>query len=205
MKGGFNCRRGYRGQCSSTISSAPVAKIFVRLLNTGLKTRVCKNDGKEGLWGQLLSKQPDRDCEYSSRKGVLPSSVGKEKESWNELTRNRQQESEKEREEGENDRRHSFTTVSAFWTVVSDSSSIMWRWILDHWFSYRLRFSFFYHSFPFTDWVSPHFTHALLVYSFVRPRLVLFLLIPFFVSRRYWCYFPRSERHAWLEKLDKSW
>lgn len=52
---------------------------------------------------------------------------------------------EKEREEGENDSRHSFTTVSAFWTVVSDSCSIMWRWILDHWFFVSIaRSSFFF-------------------------------------------------------------
>lgn len=55
---------------------------------------------------------------------------------------------EKEREEGENDSRHSFTTVSAFWTVVSDSCSIMWRWILDHWFFVSIaRSSFFFFFF----------------------------------------------------------
>lgn len=154
MKGDFNCSGTednldiVHGSCLPLLQR--FSRVFSRVCSRALQWK--KKGGRgEGRWRGLqtqarasLSKHRVRLWTFLSRKGV-PSFLRARKESGTgfEIERERccganwletDGVKEKEREEGENDSRHSFTTVSAFWTVVSDSCSIMWRWILDHWF-----------------------------------------------------------------------
>lgn len=166
MKGDFNCSGTednldiVHGSCLPLLQR--FSRVFSRVCSRALQWK--KKGGRgEGRWRGLqtqarasLSKHRVRLWTFLSRKGV-PSFLRARKESGTgfEIERERccganwletDGVKEKEREEGENDSRHSFTTVSAFWTVVSDSCSIMWRWILDHWFFVSITVFLFFSS-----------------------------------------------------------
>lgn len=195
MKGDFNCSGTednldiVHGSCLPLLQR--FSRVFSRVCSRALQWK--KKGGRgEGRWRGLqtqarasLSKHRVRLWTFLSRKGV-PSFLRARKESGTgfEIERERccganwletDGVKEKEREEGENDSRHSFTTVSAFWTVVSDSCSIMWRWILDHWFFVSITvflFFFFASVGPWTQFFL--FWHAAYTCTSCLERVLVF-------------------------------